>query len=207
MSIYKKLSSIQAKLKAPRRQYNSFGKYKYRNCEDILEAVKPILTTEKCALSISDSIELIGERYYVCACVRLTDSESGDSIQTQALAREDETKKGMDGSQITGAASSYARKYALNGMFCIDDTKDADAIETHGMSEKVTQEKNEELDKLIDGMKEIFKVWIAEEKDKEVLYNAVVESGAERNFINISDITLAKKVLKNLQKIVKENKE
>lgn len=126
MNIYEKLGAIQTRLKAPKSQYNSFGKYNYRNCEDILEALKPFLTETKTSLTINDEVVLIGTRYYIKASVVLYDNESEASVNSTAYAREEETKKGMDGSQITGAASSYARKYALNGMFAIDDTKDAD---------------------------------------------------------------------------------
>ncbi len=116
------LAVIQQSLKAPKGQNNTFGKYKYRNCEDILEAVKPLLG--ELALFINDDIVLVGDRYYVKATVTLTDGES--SIHNTAYARESLSKKGMDDSQVTGSTSSYARKYAMNGMFCIDDTKDAD---------------------------------------------------------------------------------
>lgn len=131
MNIYEKLGVIQTKLKAPKGQYNDYGKYHYRSCEDILEAVKPLLAEVKAAVVIRDNIELIGGRYYVKATATLMDLETGDNfhpqfIENTAYAREDETKKGMDGSQITGASSSYARKYALNGLFAIDDNKDAD---------------------------------------------------------------------------------
>lgn len=129
----KRLSEIQQKLKAPKSQYNAFGKYKYRSCEDILEAVKPLLGDY--TLTISDEIVLIGERYYIKATTHLFDKEGKIVAENTAYAREEETKKGMDSSQITGAASSYARKYALNGMFLIDDTKDADATNKHGKSE------------------------------------------------------------------------
>ena len=129
MSIYEKLLNIQSELKAPKGQYNSFGKYKYRSCEDILEAVKPICTKHKATLVISDELKHIGERYYIEARATLIDIEDGSRVENTAYAREEETKKGMDGSQITGTASSYARKYALNGLFCIDDTKDADTDE------------------------------------------------------------------------------
>ncbi len=122
----KELITIQSKLKAPKGQYNSFGKYKYRSCEDILEAVKPLCAELNCALTLSDNMCMIGGRFYVQATVTLR-NEQGQEVVTTASAREEETKKGMDGSQITGAASSYARKYALNGMFCIDDTKDSDS--------------------------------------------------------------------------------
>ena len=125
----KKLMAIQSELKAPKGQYNDFGKYKYRSCEDILEAVKPLLAKHKCSLTLSDSIELIGERYYVKATATIYDVDSDKSFSVTAWARESEDKKGQDASQITGTASSYARKYALNGLFCIDDTKDADTNE------------------------------------------------------------------------------
>ena len=130
MNIYEKLGVIQAKLKAPKGQYNSFGKYKYRSCEDILEAVKPLLAETKTILSITDQMEVVGDRIYVRAEAHLKDCEDASSlgeIITVAYAREEEAKKGMDSSQVTGAASSYARKYALNGLFCIDDNKDSDS--------------------------------------------------------------------------------
>lgn len=127
MSIYEKLLSVQSELKAPKGQYNSFGQYKYRSCEDILEAAKPICIKNGLCLILTDSIEFIGNRYYIKATAIITDGES--KMETTAYAREDEIKKGMDGSQITGSASSYARKYALNGLFNIDDAKDADTDE------------------------------------------------------------------------------
>ena len=130
MNIYEKLNKIQTELKAPKGQYNSFGKYKYRSCEDILEAIKPFLTETKTVLTINDEIVFIGNRFYVKATAVLADCENENRfIHTTAFAREDDSKKGMDGSQITGASSSYARKYALNGLFAIDDTKDADTDE------------------------------------------------------------------------------
>ena len=124
--VYEKLLAIQRELKAPKNQYNSFGKYNYRSCEDILTAVKPLLAENKLTLRLSDKVVCIGERYYVEAHAVLTDYTDGTDVQSCAYAREDESKKGMDGSQITGTASSYARKYALNGLFLIDDTEDAD---------------------------------------------------------------------------------
>lgn len=127
----KELINIIAELKAPKGQYNTFGKYKYRSCEDILEAVKPLCVKNNVLLTITDDIVLIGDRFYVKATATVTNLE-GASVSSSALAREEDTKKGMDGSQVTGASSSYARKYALNGLFCIDDTKDADATNTHG---------------------------------------------------------------------------
>ena len=131
----KELINIISELKAPKGQYNSFGKYKYRSCEDILEAVKPLLAKYSCLLTITDDIVLIGNRYYVKATATVANLE-GVCVSASALAREEDTKKGMDGSQVTGASSSYARKYALNGLFCIDDTKDADATNKHGKEEQ-----------------------------------------------------------------------
>lgn len=128
-TIYDALFDIQARLKAPKGQTNNFGHYKYRSAEDILEAVKPLLKDNGCFLTISDDIVMVGSRIYVKATITL--SKNGETIQTTAFARESESKSGMDASQITGASSSYARKYALNGLFCIDDTKDADALNTN----------------------------------------------------------------------------
>lgn len=124
----KELIMIQQGLKAPKGQYNNFGKYKYRSCEDILEAVKPLLAEQACILTLSDTIDHIEGRFYVKATATLTNSE-GKSISVSASAREQDNKAGMDASQLTGSTSSYARKYALNGLFCIDDTKDADTMD------------------------------------------------------------------------------
>ena len=130
MNVYEKLIAIQSELKAPKSQYNNFGKYAYRNCEDILESLKPLLKEHKSTIYISDEIVTVLERFYVKATVTFIDAETGEKITNTAYAREEESKKGMDGSQVTGASSSYARKYALNGMFAIDDTKDSDFTNT-----------------------------------------------------------------------------
>ena len=130
MKLLEKLLAIQIELKAPKNQYNSFGKYKYRNCEDILEAVKPLCLKNKAVLTISDEIKNENGRFYVKAIATLHDTESDETILVSAFAREVENKTGMDGSQVTGASSSYARKYALNGLFAIDDTKDSDTTNT-----------------------------------------------------------------------------
>jgi len=127
----KELIAIQTDLKAPKSQTNTFGKYKYRSLEDILEALKPLLQKQNCFVSLTDEITLVGDRYYVKATATIR-NDSGDSVSVSAMAREEENKKGMDSAQLTGATSSYARKYALNGLFAIDDTKDADATNTHG---------------------------------------------------------------------------
>mgnify|MGYP003376887512 FL=1 len=122
------LAKIQALVKAPKGQFNNFGKYKYRSCEDIVEAIKPVINPLGFALTLSDEVILIGQRFYIKATATLTDGK--ETYTATAFAREEEVKKGMDGSQITGASSSYARKYALNGLFAIDDTKDADSTNT-----------------------------------------------------------------------------
>ena len=131
MNVYEKLMTVQTKLRAPKGQYNSFGRYSYRSCEDILEALKPLLAEVGAIVNVSDEIKLIGNRFYVEATAMFLDCETGDSIIARASAREDETKKGMDLAQVTGSVSSYARKYALNGLFAIDDNKDSDATNTH----------------------------------------------------------------------------
>ena len=129
-----KLNKIQGELNAPKNQRNNFGGYNYRSCEDILEAVKPLLKETGLVLTITDDMVDVGGRIYVKATATITDGEHSQS--NSAFAREAEAKKGMDEAQITGSASSYARKYALNGLFCIDDNKDLDATNTHGKEEK-----------------------------------------------------------------------
>lgn len=176
MNIYEKLLNVQTELKAPKGQYNNFGKYKYRSCEDILEALKPVLEKNKLTMYISDDIVVINERYYVKATVYLINSEKmGETMQVSALAREEETKKGMDGSQITGASSSYARKYALNGMFAIDDTKDSDSTNTHG-KEKTEQEKAQDYLNSREGMLERINEYVRGEKLERLLKNYNAES-------------------------------
>ena len=154
MNVYEKLMTVQTKLRAPKGQYNSFGKYSYRSCEDILEALKPLLAEVGAIINITDeikvigdnfetmevedkktgekSVRLVGRRFYIEATAMFIDVETGDSIVARALAREDETKKGMDLAQVTGSVSSYARKYALNGLFAIDDNRDPDSTNKHG---------------------------------------------------------------------------
>lgn len=154
-NIYNKLMTIQSNLKAPKGQYNNFGKYKYRSCEDILESVKPLLSQHDCALVITDDIVMLGERIYVKATAKLI--SGSEHIESSAFAREEDTKKGMDSSQVTGAASSYARKYALNGLFCIDDTKDSDTTNTG--QESSERDKAIKEAKLAKTMKELESVW------------------------------------------------
>lgn len=173
-NIYKKLNEIQIKLKAPKSQFNKFGNYKYRNCEDILEALKPLLNEFKTVISLKDEIVFIEGRFYVKATVTLIDSETGEAFSTSAFAREEETKKGQDGSQITGASSSYARKYALNGLFAIDDTKDSDSTNTHG-KDKTEQEKVQKFLNSRDGMIEKLKENLSSDKLKRTLEAFKVE--------------------------------
>ena len=131
-NIRQKLQGIQSSLKAPKGQTNKFGGYRYRSAEDILEAVKPLLGEWGCSLVIQDDVVEVGGRVYVKATASLADNDTELAISATAFAREAETKKGMDEAQITGSASSYARKYDMNGLFAIDDTKDPDATNTHG---------------------------------------------------------------------------
>jgi len=130
----KELIKIQNELKAPKNQYNNFGKYDYRSCEDILESLKPLLSELGCFLTLTDDIWIVGDRHYVKATATIVNSEN-QALSATAYARETLEKKGMDEAQVTGAASSYARKYALNGLFCIDDNKDSDITSTENQAD------------------------------------------------------------------------
>lgn len=164
--LIEKLVIIQGTLKAPKNQTNNFGKYKYRSCEDIFEAVKPHLTTHNLYLSLSDELVNFGDRYYVKSTASITDGKH--IFIVSGFAREEENKKGMDGSQVTGTSSSYARKYALNGMFGIDDTKDSDAT---NIGEKVEPIQDNKLDqllnvalaeiKVVDTLDKLKNIWVA----------------------------------------------
>ncbi|MFC2295063.1 MAG: ERF family protein [Leptotrichia hongkongensis] len=142
MNIYEKINKIQVELKAPKSQRNNFGNYNFRNCEDILEALKPLLLRGKMIIQLSDELVQIGDRFYIKATATLIDTESGEKHSTTSFAREELTKKGMDGSQITGASSSYARKYALNGLLAIDDTKDSDTTNIGNQNNNTKQTKS-----------------------------------------------------------------
>lgn len=137
----KALGAIQAKLNAPKNQTNKFGGYDYRSCEDVLQAVKPLLAENHAVLRLNDELVLIGDRYYVKATATI--DVNGESVSATAYAREADAKKGMDASQVTGATSSYARKYALNGLFCIDDNKDADTDESTSMRQSAQKQEQE----------------------------------------------------------------
>lgn len=186
MNIYEKLVKVQTELKAPKNQRNNFGGYNYRSCEDILEAVKPILKENGLTLILKDDIVNIGERYYIVAIAELIDTETSEKIITQAQARESETKKGMDDSQITGTASSYARKYCLNGLFLIDDTKDADTDEYKKQTDtKINQTMVKALTEAI--------------RDKEYTKKAVSDVLAKYGYKSLEDIEI-----ENLSNIKRE---
>lgn len=155
--IYEKLLAVQGSLKAPKGQRNTFGNYNYRSCEDILEAVKPHLQKNKATIVLTDEVVLIGERYYVKVTARFIDTETGEEVTNTAYAREEEVKKGMDGSQITGASSSYARKYALNGLLDIDDNKDSDTTNTESIT-KEQIERIKELNVIVENVLRKFKI-------------------------------------------------
>lgn len=176
----KRLIAIQSELKCNKSQYNSFGKYSYRSCEDILEAVKPLLKKHGCALMLRDSIENIGDRFYVKADALLYGEDGVLIGNAVAYAREDETKKGMDGAQVTGASSSYARKYALNGLFCIDDTKDADATNKHGKGDSADDNSlSPNQLKVISGYPEATLKWICDNYKVDGIVNLTRDQAAE----------------------------
>ena len=198
MSIYKKLLAVQTELKAPKNQFNSFGKYNYRNCEDILEAVKPLCLKNNCVLILKDEIVFENSRFYIKAIAQFIDceAENNNIIECEAFAREEESKKGYDQAQVTGAASSYARKYALNGLFCIDDTKDADYT-SHKEEPKRTEEKPAKVSS--ENVKYIYTLISKTGFDKEKLFEAYkVQS--------MNDLTAAQAtaVINGLKKIEKE---
>ena len=147
LTFSQKIVAIQSELKAPKNQFNSFGKYKYRSCEDILEGVKPLLNKYGLLQTIRDEVCMVGDRYYIQATVMVASDGKDEMVYVTALAREPENKKGMDESQITGTASSYARKYALNGMWLIDDTKDADTDEHQQQKERKKPTLNSDSEK------------------------------------------------------------
>lgn len=171
---YAKLAEIQRTLNAPKNQFNSFGKYKYRSCEDILEGVKPLLNG--LFLSISDEVVLIGARHYVKATARITDGEA--THEATALAREEESKKGMDAAQVTGATSSYARKYCLNGLFGIDDSKDADTDEHKHQQNSAQTQKQEKTKPTPDQVLKAFTEAAGQKATQEELKQAFAKAWA-----------------------------
>lgn len=209
MNIFEKLLCIQIELKAPKNQYNSFGNYNYRNCEDILEAVKPICKKYNAVLVLRDKPVVINDRYYVETTATLYDCEKPeDHIWVTASAREEETKKGMDGSQVTGASSSYARKYALNGLFDIDDTKDSDTTNKGDETRKQGEEKRnanpnpltrEELNALGVTDFKAFKDWVQKQYGKAVLLLTEGECDEIRDYLAVQKEKREKKVQKEAQ--------
>lgn len=178
MGIRESLFNIQQELKAPKSQRNDFGNFSYRSCEDILEAVKPLLKANNCVLTISDELVNIGERYYIKATATLSSvEEMGGIISNSAYAREPAEKKGADLSQITGACSSYARKYALNGLFCIDDQKDADTTNNEKKDAKATKTQIKRLKELytdIPAMLDYYKLEKLEDMSREMAEGLII---------------------------------
>ena len=207
MNIYEKLETIQTKLKAPKNQKNNFGNYNYRSCEDILEALKPLLKETKTTLIISDEIILIGNRYYVKATASLFDAENeNQKIWNSAYARECENKKGMDESQVTGACSSYARKYALNGLFAIDDTKDADTMNNNENKQVAHEETivNKETKKLISkNIIDLFNKWVEKNKIDSTMITTILEKYGFKT-INEVDTENYKKIVNEINNILKK---
>lgn len=191
MTVYKKLIEVQKELKAPKNQRNSFGNYNYRSCEDILEALKPVLSEHGATVFISDKPVVKENLFsYIEATATFVDTESGDSVSVTAYAREAETKKGMDPSQITGSASSYARKYALNGLFLIDDTRDSDSDEY----QKITGSKQKAFSKDdVTALRlDLVKVATATKKDVNDLESWVAQQIGLNNFESINQSSFAK---------------
>lgn len=172
MSVYEKLLDVQNELKAPKSQYNKFGNYNYRNCEDILEAAKPICKKHKAVVFLSDKLVMNGERHYIEATATFIDVETNETIEVTAYAREEESKKGMDSSQVTGASSSYARKYALNGLFDVDDTKDSDFTNTKDSQTTAEVQRNYQSEintystLLANNSEQNAEEWVAKAKEK-----------------------------------------
>jgi hypothetical protein len=199
-NIYERLALVQSKLKAPKSQTNSFGGYFYRSCEDILEAVKPILKEYNLTLTLSDDVVEIGGRVYVKALASLFDADDvKDKITVNAFAREAQNKKGMDDGQITGATSSYARKYALNGLFCIDDTKDDDTDE-----QRIEREKRYEEELLDLHATTIEQLQMVDTMDKYDTFKKKQAMPAYRKLRNAGKDTLAKDLATQMQ-IIKQS--
>ena len=192
MTVYKKLIKVQQELKAPKNQRNTFGNYNYRSCEDILEALKPVLAAHEATVFISDKVVVKENNWaYIESTATFVDIETGESISTTAFARETENKKGMDSSQITGSASSYARKYALNGLFLIDDTRDADRDEQHRQTAG-TKQKAFSKDDVTALRLDLVKVATATKKDVNELEAWVSQQIGVDNFDAINQLSFVK---------------
>lgn len=216
MTLHEKLLNIQIELKAPKSQYNAFGKYNYRNCEDILEAVKPHCAKQKVVLLLSDDIVNIGERFYVKATASLFDIDDPNQvIRVCAFAREDDEKKGMDGSQVTGSSSSYARKYALNGLFDIDDTKDADAKGKRGGKGNTNKAANtsdnndapvsdEQLVKAIEKVRTEVNKRVEDGVQKDAIIAALKDACGSAQYTKFTDLAKLDKAYNVVNKLSKE---
>ena len=192
MTVYKKLIKVQQELKAPKNQRNTFGNYNYRSCEDILEALKPVLAAHEATVFISDKVVVKENNWaYIESTATFVDIETGEPISTTAFARETENKKGMDSSQITGSASSYARKYALNGLFLIDDTRDADTDEQHRQTSEAKQ-KAFSKDDVTALRLDLVKVATATKKDVNELEAWVAQQIGVDNFDAINQLSFVK---------------
>ena len=203
-NVLEKLFKIQQELKVPKNQRNTFGNYNFRNCEDIMEASKPICEKHNSLLTCGDKVNQIGERYYVEATATLYDLDSGESISVTASAREEDTKKGMDASQITGASSSYARKYALNGLLQLDDNKDADTNEYQKQQKSQTTSKPQQQNKLIsDAQKKLINTLLSQTEDRDKIKQELYKEFNITTIVNVSG-EIASKMIDYLNKKVKK---
>jgi hypothetical protein len=205
-AVYAALLAVQQNLKAPKGQYNSFGKYKYRSCEDILQAARPLCNENGLVLTVSDEIISMGARFYVKATSKATDIATGESVENVAYAREDDTKKGMDAAQITGACSSYARKYSLCGLFAIDDNKDVDTEEYQG--KKQEQKPPASANSGQDAMRKKAMAKLSEEMKRLNVFKEEVSAlaGVKYNKLTTSEMTTTEicDMANNLEKYIKE---
>ncbi len=197
------LSQIQSELKAPKGQWNEFGKYNYRSCEDIMEAVKPLLKQYHAVMTVSDSVVLIGERYYVRSTVKFQSLDDDESVSVIALARECATKKGMDESQVTGSTSSYARKYALSGLFALDDQKDADAPTPRRRNRNATTlDVSPELQQARQEIVNFGKILFDKGVSRERVYQIIAENnGGKKRPQSIGTVEDCKKILAKLKEL------
>ena len=206
-SVLKKLFEIQQELKVPKNQRNTFGNYNFRNCEDIMEASKPICKKHNCLLTCSDEIIYVGERYYIRATATLFDLDSNESISSCAVAREEETKKGMDASQISGSSSSYARKYSLNGLLQLDDNKDADSNE-YQKQQNISNKKNTKEEMITEEQIKLIHVLFGkiESSEKQVFKNfenSLAKQNVYKNFKVKTSKELSKAKAKELIELLK----
>lgn len=198
IKVLTKLFNIQQELKVPKNQRNTFGNYNFRNCEDIMEASKPVCKKYNTLLTCSDELIQVGERYYVKATATLYDLDSDESISTTAEAREEETKKGMDASQITGASSSYARKYALNGLLQLDDNKDADSNEYVKQQKKIENKSQTKIEMISEDQVKLLHVLFDKiEKSEKQIFKNFENKVAKENVYKKYKVKTSKELSKN----------